>query len=356
VVGRQPCNIAAEPPRDLRGDVAELAAGDQGQNMARQCHLLSLCSQQMNDEILIVAGPTASGKSALALTVAERLGGTIINADSMQVYRGLPVLTAQPDAAAQARAVHRLYGEIDPAEGFSAGAWRQRAMAEIAASRVAARPPILVGGTGLYLRALLDGLAPTPPIAPEVRRAARSLHASLGASAFHDALRQLDPEAAARLNHGDTQRLIRAYEVAMATGRTLGDWQRDHPAGQDFLARAIVLLPPRERLYAACDTRFLDMVAHGAVAEVKALLDRDLDPALPAMRALGVRELAAWLRRDIDRERAIAAAQQATRNYVKRQLTWFQRQLPQTQRLQKLIVTEQFSERLLPEIYSFIRQ
>jgi tRNA dimethylallyltransferase len=310
----------------------------------------------MNDEILIVAGPTASGKSALALTVAERLGGTIINADSMQVYRDLPLLTAQPDAMAQARAAHRLYGEIDPADGFSAGAWRQRALAEIEASRAAARQPILVGGTGLYLRALLDGLAPTPPIPPDVRRQTRSLHAALGAAAFHNALSRLDPEAAARLNQEDTQRVIRAYEVAIATGRTLGEWQRDQPVVPDFSARAIVLVPQRERLYAACDARFLDMVARGAVAEVQALLDRGLGPELPAMRALGVRELAAWLHGHVNRESAIAAAQQATRNYVKRQLTWFRTQLPDTERLQKRIFTEQFSERLLVEIYSFIRQ
>lgn len=310
----------------------------------------------MNDEILIVAGPTASGKSALALTVAEHLDGTIINADSMQVYRDLRLLTAQPDATAQARAAHRLYGEIDPADGFSAGAWRQRALAEIEASRVAARLPILVGGTGLYLRALLDGLAPTPPIPLDVRRETRSLHAALGAAAFHDALGRLDPEAAARLNQGDTQRVIRAYEVAIATGRTLGEWQRHHPVVPDLTARAIVLLPQRERLYAACDARFLDMVAHGAVAEVQALLDRGLGPELPAMRALGVRELAAWLQGRADRESAIAAAQQATRNYVKRQLTWFRTQLPETERLQKRIFTEQFSERLLVEIYSFIRR
>jgi tRNA dimethylallyltransferase len=305
---------------------------------------------------ILIAGPTASGKSALALAIAERTGGEIINADSMQVYRDLAVLTAQPEAVARARAAHRLYGEIDPAESFSAGAWRQRAIAEIAASRAAARLPILVGGTGLYLRALLDGLAPTPPVPPEVRCAVRSLHAALGAAAFHEALWRLDPEGAARLNHGDTQRVIRAYEVAMATGRPLSDWQRDHRAGRAISARAIVLLPPREGLYAACDARFLDMVAHGAVTEVQALLDRGLKPELPAMRALGVRELAAWLHGDSEREHAIAAAQQATRNYVKRQLTWFQRQMPETRSLQKRILAEQFSERLLPEICSFIRQ
>ena len=310
----------------------------------------------MNDEILIVAGPTASGKSTLALSIAERFGGTIINADSMQVYRGLPILTAQPDDAALRRAPHRLYGEIDPAEGFSAGAWRQRAIVEIAETRAAARLPILVGGTGLYLRALLQGLAPTPPIAPALRHAARALYAAVGAAAFHDALRRLDPEAAARLNPGDTQRVIRAYEVATATGRTLGEWQRDHPAAPGFSARAVVLLPPRRCLYAACDARFLDMVQRGAAREVEALLGRGLSEELPAMRALGVRELAAWLRGERDREGAIAAAQQATRNYVKRQSTWFRRQLPETESLRKRIFAEQFSERLLPDVCSFIRQ
>ncbi len=309
----------------------------------------------MNDEILIVAGPTASGKSALALALAEELRGTIINADSMQVYRDLPILTAQPDAAANARAPHRLYGEIDAAEGFSAGAWRERAVAEIAASRDAGRVPIVVGGTGLYLRALIEGLAPTPPIPNDVHRAARVLHAELGPAAFHDALRRLDPEAAARLGQTDTQRVLRAYEVATATGRTLGAWQRDQASSRAFSACAIVLLPPRAPLYAACDARFLDMLAHGAAEEVKALLDRGLDPSLPAMRALGVRELRAWLEGETDRATAVAAAQQATRNYAKRQMTWFKRQLPEAEGLRKLVLTEQFSERLLPEIFTFIR-
>lgn len=310
----------------------------------------------MNDEILIVAGPTASGKSALALSLAEELRGTIINADSMQVYRDLPILTAQPDAAAMASVPHRLFGEIDAADGFSVGAWRARAVEEIAASRTGGRVPILVGGTGLYIRALLDGLAPTPPIPNDIRRTARMLHAELGAEAFHEALRRLDPDATARLNPADTQRTTRAYEVAVATGRTLEDWHREQGRDPAFSARVLVLLPPREPLYAACDARFLAMMAGGAVDEVKNLVARDLDPALPAMRALGVREVAAWLRGEGHYDTAVAAAQQATRNYAKRQATWFRRQLPEAETLRKLVLSEQFSERLLPEIFSFIRQ
>jgi tRNA dimethylallyltransferase len=310
----------------------------------------------MNEELLIVAGPTASGKSALALALADELGGTIVNADSMQVYRDLPIVTAQPGVAARARAPHRLYGKIDAAVGFSAGAWRELAIAEIAATRQAGRVPILVGGTGLYLRVLLEGLAPTPPIPHEVRRAARALHIEIGAAAFFDELRRRDPDAAARLNPGDTQRVLRTYEVVVGTGRTLGDWRREQASARAFSARVVLLVPPREPLYTVCDARFLDMMERGAADEVGALLDRNLDSSLPAMRALGVRELADWLRGGSDRVGAIAAAQQATRNYAKRQLTWFRHQLPDGQGVRKLSLNEQYSERLLPKIFSFIRQ
>jgi tRNA dimethylallyltransferase len=309
----------------------------------------------LNEELLIVAGPTASGKSALALELAAELGGTIINADSMQVYRDLPILTAQPDAAAQARAPHRLYGEIDAAEGFSAGAWRERAAAEIDAARQAGRAPILTGGTGLYLRALLEGLAPTPPIPAEIMREARTLHEEAGAAAFHDRLRALDADAAARLNPADTQRVRRAYEVVRATGRTLGEWQSIQRHGAGYAARAILLLPPREMLYPACDARFLGMMQQGALAEAASLLPRNLAAELPAMRALGVRPLFALLRGETDREAAVAAAQQATRNYAKRQMTWFRHQMPEQAMLRKLVISAQFSERLLPEIFAFIR-
>lgn len=305
--------------------------------------------------LVIAAGPTASGKSALALALAEELRGTIINADSMQVYRDLAVLSARPGAAELARAPHRLYGVIDAAEACSAGRWRDLALAEIAAARAGGRLPILVGGTGLYLRALLEGLAPVPPVPQEVRAAARALHARLGGEAFRSALAQFDPEAAERLAAGDTQRLIRAYEVAKATGRPLASWRQGQSAPR-FAAAAILLLPPRAALYRLVDERFLAMMAAGAEAEARALLARGLDPALPAMKAVGVRELARFFAGELTRDAAIAAARQATRRYAKRQYTWFRHQLPEAAALRKLVVGEQFSESLLPEIFSFIRQ
>jgi tRNA dimethylallyltransferase len=306
--------------------------------------------------LVIVAGPTASGKSALALALAEEFSGTVINADSMQVYRDLAVLTAQPGAAEQARTPHRLYGAIDAAEACSAGRWRGLALAEITAAREHGRLPILTGGTGLYLRALIGGLAPVPPVPLAIRAEARALHERLGGLAFRDALAAFDPEAAARLDPGDTQRLIRAYEVVMATGRPLAAWQRAQQPAPALAAAAIVLLPPRPALFAACDARFLAMMRGGAVAEVEALLGRGLDPALPAMKAVGVSALGALLAGRSTREQAIAAAQQATRRYAKRQYTWFRHQLPEAGGLKKLVVVEQFSESFLPEIFSFIRQ
>ena len=305
---------------------------------------------------MIVAGPTASGKSALALAVAETLGGTIINADSMQVYRDLAALTARPGAAELARAPHRLYGVIDAAEACSAGRWRELALAEIAASREAGRVPVLVGGSGLYLRALLEGLSPVPPVPAALREEARALHARLGGEAFRQALAALDPEAAQRLAAGDTQRLIRAYEVVAATGRPLADWRRGQGPAAGPPAAAVLLLPPRAALYAACDARFLQMMERGALAEVEALLARGLDPALPAMRAVGVPDLAALVAGRVSRKAAVAAAQQATRRYAKRQYTWFRHQMPEHGALQKLVLAEQFSESLLAEILPFIRR
>jgi tRNA dimethylallyltransferase len=306
--------------------------------------------------LIIVAGPTASGKSALALALAEEFGGTIINADSMQVYRDLAVLTAQPGAAEQARAPHRLYGVIDAAEPCSAGRWRAMAMAEIERARGECRVPIVVGGTGLYLRSLLDGLAPVPPVPAAIRAEARALHARLGGPAFRDALGALDPEAAQRLAAGDGQRLVRAFEVATATGQPLSAWQRRPGPAPDLTAAAIILLPPRPALFAACDARFLAMMQAGALAEVAALLRRGLAPVLPAMKAVGVPELGALLAGRLTPDAAVAAAQQATRRYAKRQYTWFRRQLPQTGRTQRMLVDAQFSESLSPKIFSFIRQ
>jgi tRNA dimethylallyltransferase len=303
--------------------------------------------------VLIVAGPTASGKSELALAIAEAFNGTIINADSMQVYRDLRVLTARPGPDAEARVPHRLYGVIDAAEACSAGRWRGLALAEIAAAHAAGRLPLLVGGTGLYLHALLHGLAPVPAIPDAVREEARALHAALGGEAFRVRLAALDAEAAARLAPGDTQRLVRAYEVAAATGRTLGDWQRA-PSGEGGIeARAVLLLPPRAALYAACDVRFAAMMEAGAVEEVRALLARHLSPELPAMKAVGVREIAALVEGRATRAEAIAAAQQSTRRYAKRQMTWIRHRMAG---LRRLTVETQYSESLLPEIFAFIRR
>ena len=277
--------------------------------------------------VLVIAGPTASGKSRLALDLAAARRGTVINADSMQVYRELRILTARPDAAEMARAPHRLYGILSAAEACSAARWRALALAAIEEARAEGRLPILVGGTGLYLRALFDGLAEIPPIPRDLRAAARARHRDLGGQAFRAELARRDPESAARLAAGDTQRLVRAWEVVEATGRPLPDWQRAGGAGMGAHAyRAVLLMPPRDALYAACDARFGAMVAAGALDEVRALLALGLDPALPALKSLGVRELARHLVGEWTLEQAVEKARQATRNYAKRQTTWFRHQ------------------------------
>lgn len=310
---------------------------------------------QAETSIVVIAGPTASGKSSLALAAAEALGGTIINADSMQVYRDLDVIAARPGRAAMARVPHRLYGVIDAADSCSAGRWRALALAEIGAAREEGRVPILVGGTGLYLEALLKGLAEVPPVPAAVRAEARTLQARLGSAGFHALVAEHDPASAARLAPGDTLRLLRAYEVAVATGRPLSEWQRRQAPARGLRAAAIVLLPPRPALYAACDRRFRSMITEGAAAEVTALLARGLPPHLPAMKALGVPEIARSLAGELSQEEAIAAAQQATRRYAKRQYTWLRHRLPETDSLRKLVIETQYSESLLPEILSFIR-
>ncbi|MPY76547.1 MAG: tRNA (adenosine(37)-N6)-dimethylallyltransferase MiaA [Alphaproteobacteria bacterium] len=300
---------------------------------------------------VVVAGPTCSGKSALALDLAVTFGGTVINADSMQVYRELRVLTARPDAADEARAPHRLYGVIPAAEPCSAARWRSLAVAAIAEAREQGRAPIVCGGTGLYLRALMEGLSPLPDVPGEVREAVRARFAPAGTTAIHDALREADPKAAARLAATDRQRLLRAWEIFEATGVSIVDWQDRPPSGPPpgIGFRTILLMPPRDATYAACDARLRRMVEEGALDEVRRLRDLQLDPALPVMKALGVAELIAYLDDGLDREAAIAAAQQATRNYVKRQYTWFSRQI-----IADIVIEEKFSENIRDEIFSFI--
>ncbi len=289
-------------------------------------------------EIVIVAGPTASGKSALALALAAEFGGTIINADSQQVYRDLAVLSARPGDAEMGRAPHQLYGVIDAAENCSAGRWLALAHSEIDAARAAGRLPILAGGTGLYLEALLNGLAELPPIPAAARAEAKALYAELGGTAFHVRLAALDPAGAAKIAASDAQRLTRAYEVVLATGKPLSQWQAEQAPNRSLRAAAVVLLPEREGLYQACDARVVQMMAQGGEEEARALLARDLVASLPAMKAVGLRELDGALSGRVTREEAIAAMQQATRQYAKRQYTWFRNRLQNGEMLRRLTV------------------
>ena len=283
--------------------------------------------------ILVIGGPTASGKSALAADAARRFGGVVVNADSMQLYRDLPILTSWPDDAIQARAPHRLYGVLDGAERCSAGRWRAMAMAEIERAQGAGALPILVGGTGLYLRALLKGLAPVPAIPEDVRAEVRALHEQEGSAGLHARLAARDPEAARRLEPGDSQRVMRAWEVIEATGRSLLAWQAERHEGFSGGTAVLVLEPPRDALYEACNTRFDGMMAAGALDEAARLKARSLDPGLPVMKAVGVRALFDHLDGAASLERAIELGRQETRRYAKRQTTWFRTQMPGTARM-----------------------
>ena len=276
--------------------------------------------------VAVIAGPTASGKSAIALRLAETTGGAVINADSAQIYRDLPILSAAPTADDRSRAEHRLYGVLDGAEPCSAADWAELARSEIAGLHADSRLPILVGGTGLYLRTLLDGIAPVPGIDPAIRAEVRAASVAENLAA----LAPLDPVAASTLNPGDTTRIARALEVVRSTGRTLGDWQahREGGIGDKIDLKALVLTPPRPWLYECCDLRFRQMVEQGALQEVETLLARGLNSELPVMRAIGVAELGAHLRGELTLEEAVTAGVQATRRYAKRQYTWFAHQPP----------------------------
>ncbi len=292
-------------------------------------------STQPPPPILLLAGPTASGKSGLALGLAEAIGGEIVNADSMQVYADLRVLTARPSPQDEARATHHLYGVADAAEAWSVGRWlaaARKALDEIAAR---GRPAIVVGGTGLYFRAVTQGLADIPPIPREIRDQTLSAFAEQGEAAFRARLAKADPRAEARIAPGDRQRLTRALEVYEVTGRALSDW---HSGTTPTLAaggwRGAVLAPPRAELYARIDRRLARMIGEGALAEVAAMIACGLDPHLPAMKALGVGALAAQLAGALSPEEALAQAQMETRRYAKRQMTWFNRQSPDWLRLE----------------------
>jgi tRNA dimethylallyltransferase len=279
---------------------------------------------------VLIAGPTASGKSALAVKVAETFGGTIVNVDSMQVYRDLRIITARPTPSEEARIPHALYGFVDAAENYSVGQWCRdvgTALREIASRRSF---PILVGGTGLYFAALTKGLAAVPPIPAELRAEVRGRLQREGASALHRELAQLDPVTARRIGETDRSRISRALEVALATGRPLSDWHREGlpPLIQPEGAAKVFLTVERKELVQRIDVRFHNMMEAAALDEVRRLADRRLDPTLPAMKAHGVPWLIRHLAGDISRQEAIAGAVMDTRRYAKRQITWFRNQMP----------------------------
>lgn len=291
-------------------------------------------SSDIAPRIWLIAGPTASGKSAYALQLAERIGGEIVNADSMQIYAGLRVLTAGPSPEEMARAPHHLFGVVDAAVGWSVGRWLEAATAAL--SEIAARgnPAIVVGGTGLYFRALTHGLADVPPVPETQREISGLLYAARGEAEFREILKPLDPQAEARIEVGDRQRLVRAHAVAVATGKSLTAWQTDtKPALEPGAWKGLVLDPPRAELYARCDARLAVMLEQGALDEVRAMEARGLDPSLPALKAVGYREFAAHLRGETTLDQALEAARQETRRYAKRQLTWFRNQTPDWARI-----------------------
>ena len=307
-------------------------------------------------DALIVAGPTCSGKSALALELARRLGGTVINADSMQVYRELRIVTARPTPAEEALAPHALYGTRPAAEPGSAAWWRGAALGAMDQSPGL---PILCGGTGLYLAALTQGLSPVPDVPDAARLEARALLDAIGPAALHARLASADPTTAATLRPTDPQRLARAWEVLIGTGHGLAAWQARPAAPPPWRFRMVLLDPPRPALRAAIEARFAAMLAQGALEEVAALLALGLDPALPAMRAHGVPELAAVLRAEATLPQATLAATLATGRYTKRQATWFRHRPPVPPNATHTIHArfagpEQYSERDWRSIEEFI--
>ncbi len=307
---------------------------------------------------MIVAGPTASGKSALAMALARRLGGAVVNADAMQCYRELRVLTARPSLADEAAAPHFLYGVRAAAEPANAAWWRGAALEVLERTK----NPILCGGTGMYLAALLKGIAEVPEPGEAARAEARRLLAELGAAGLHARLLDVDPETAAKLKSRDSQRVARAWEVWRGTGKGLAFWQRQGRAGlTGWRVKMLLLDPPRDTLREAIETRFAGMLAAGAVAEVRALLALHPDPALPLMRAHGVPEIAAYLRGEILLPEAAARAILATHQYTRRQGTWFRRQKlvggSDMQTIHARIATSaQFSESALANLVNFVTQ
>jgi len=307
-------------------------------------------SDNAQKPVLIVCGPTASGKSALALDIARTFDGVVINADSMQVYRELRILTARPDDAELTQAPHRLYGIVSVTDVFSAGRWRKLAVAEIRAAHGAGKLPIICGGTGFYIRALTEGLSEMPAIPANIRSATRQYIKNIGNDAGYRDLAERDPKSAAQLNPGDTQRVMRALEVLEATGRSLADWQADAKTtpDTDWRFHTILIEPDRSELNHAIEKRFQQMIGQGALDEVASL--DGIDGDLPALKAVGVPDLRLHLADQMSLDEAVARAQTATRRFAKRQTTWFRNQI-----IADISIKTQYSESLPDGIFSFIR-
>lgn len=307
--------------------------------------------QKPTQPVLIVAGVTASGKSALALDVAEAFDGVIINADSMQVYREIPVISAAPTSADMARVPHRLYGVLPITDPCSAGRWRDLAAGEIDAAHAAGKLPVVVGGTGLYIKALMSGMNDLPASDPVIREELTGQLVMRGEESFRAALAAIDPLAEKAIRQGDRQRLLRAMEVYRISGRALSDWRRTpaNPPPSHWRFQVITVLPPRDEVYAACEARFDQMLAAGALEEARAVYAFDRN--LPGMKAVGLPELFDHLDEDVDIQTAAILARQATRRYAKRQFTWLRHQINSN-----FTLKTKYSERNRDEIINFIRQ
>jgi len=287
---------------------------------------MNMISPKLDKNVALIVGPTASGKSALALEIAKKQPSVIINADSAQVYRDLRILSARPSDDEMDGIEHQLFGYIDGSEACSAARWADDAKTAIAAAHDRDRLPILVGGTGMYVRVLLDGIAPIPEIVPEIRAAIRKMELLEA----YRALAELDPVSASRLHPTDTTRIQRALEVVRSTGKPLDHWHQQKTGGiaGEIRLHPLILLPPREWLYQRCDLRLHQMIEEGAAEEVETLLSRNLPAEQPVMRAIGVPDISGWLTGDLTEETAVERAQAATRQYAKRQYTWFRNQCP----------------------------
>jgi tRNA dimethylallyltransferase len=278
-------------------------------------------------DMICLAGPTASGKSGLAVAIAQQCNGAIINADSMQVYAGIPIISAAPDETEQNGVPHYLFGQIDPAQRYSQADWLKAATDAVASIRANGQIPILVGGTGFYFKAATEGIVPMPDISSDVKVQAQAMLNEAGNQGLHARLAEIDPDLAARLEPGDSQRVLRGMEIWLASHIPLSKWQKGVAKGR-LLGRplSVYLRPPRDVLYRKINSRFEQMVEHGAIDEISALHARKLDETLPAMKAVGVRPILDMLKNIINKEKAIELAQRDSRRYAKRQFTWFDHQ------------------------------